>query len=109
MSYARLTLEQARDLIDDRGATVVDIRDAESFAAAHIEDARHLDDSGLAAFIAESDAAVPLIVCCYHGHSSQAAGAMLAERGFAEVYSLDGGFTGWATRFPDDIDGTAVD
>lgn len=109
MSYARLSLDDARVLIDDRDANVVDIRDADSFAAARIEGARHLDESGLARFVAEADRNVPLIVCCYHGHSSQGAGAMLAGRGFAEVYSLDGGFTGWVTRFPDDIQGTTVD
>jgi len=108
MSYARLSADDARILIDDRDATVVDIRDPESYAAAHIDKARHLDESGLAAFVADADPALPLIVCCYHGHSSQAAGAMLAGRGFAEVYSLDGGFTAWAVRFPDDVEGSGV-
>ena len=108
MTYARIALDDARDLIDDRDAAVVDIRDPESFAAARIENARHLDEGTLAAFVADADPERPLIVCCYHGHSSQAAGAMLAARGFAEVYSLDGGFTGWAARFPDDVEGEAV-
>ena len=108
MTYARISLEDARQLLDDDGAFVVDIRDEASFAAARIEHARHLDDATLAAFLAEADRDVPLIVCCYHGHSSQSAGAMLAERGFAQVYSLDGGFTGWAARYPDDVEGEAV-
>jgi len=108
MPYARIAADDARLLVEDRDAVVVDIRDPASFAAARIERARHLDEAGLAAFVAEADPAVPLIVCCYHGHSSQGAGAMLAARGFAEVYSLDGGFTEWATRFPDDVEGDAV-
>ena len=109
MPYARLSAEDARRLIDERDAVVVDIRDPASYTAAHIENARHLDEAGLAAFIGDADTTVPLIVCCYHGHSSQSAGAMLATRGFDEVYSLDGGFTGWAARFPDDVEGDAVD
>ena len=109
MPYARLAADDARPMIDDRDALVVDIRDPDSFRAARIEGARHLDESGLAAFVADADPARPLIVCCYHGHSSQGAGAMLATRGFAEVYSLDGGFTEWAARFPDDIEGEAIE
>ena len=108
MPYARLSVEDARQLLDEGDAVVVDIRDEASFAAARIEHARHLDEATLAPFIAEADLEAPLIVCCYHGHSSQGAGAMLAERGFSQVYSLDGGFTGWAARYPDDIEGEAV-
>ena len=107
MPYARISADDVRELIDDRGAVVVDIRDPASFAAARIENARHLDEAGLAAFVAEADPAAPLVVCCYHGHASQGAGAMLASRGFDEVYSLDGGFTEWAARFPDDVEGDA--
>ena len=105
MTYARISLEDARQLIDDDEALVVDIRDEASFAAARIEHARHLDDGTLTAFLDEADRAVPLIVCCYHGHSSQQAAAWLVAQGIAEVYSLDGGFTGWAVRFPDDVEG----
>ena len=95
-------------LIDDGGATVVDVRDPESFAAARMEGARHLDGAGLPGFLDGADPAVPVIVCCYHGHSSQAAAALLAERGIERVYSLDGGFTGWAARWPDDVEGDAA-
>lgn len=90
--------------MDDRDAVVVDIRDEASYAAARVEGAAHLDDAGVARFVAEADRAVPVIVCCYHGHSSQQAAAFLAARGFDEVYSLDGGFAGWATRWPDDVE-----
>ena len=99
-----MSAEDARDLIDDRDAVVVDIRDEASFGAGRMEGARHLDDAGVPAFVADADRAVPVIVCCYHGHSSQAAAAFLAARGFDEVYSLDGGFAGWAARWPDDVE-----
>jgi len=34
-------------------------------------------------------------VVCYHGISSQSAAAYLAEQGFRDTYSLDGGFEAW--------------
>jgi thiosulfate sulfurtransferase len=45
-----------------------------------------------------------MVVVCYHGHSSQQAAAWLAGQGFAEVYSLDGGFTEWEYRLPERVE-----
>ncbi|ASJ74516.1 Thiosulfate sulfurtransferase GlpE [Granulosicoccus antarcticus IMCC3135] len=88
----------------DQPVNIVDIRDADSFQLAHITEAVHLDNTGMQSFINDTNQDIPLIVCCYHGNMSQSAGAYLAEKGFAEVYSLDGGFAEWASRFPDDCE-----
>ena len=37
-----------------------------------------------------------VIVCCYHGNSSQAVARRFAEQGFADVSSLDGGYEAFA-------------
>lgn len=102
--YARLSTDDALQLMLDGPVNVVDIRDEESFKAGHITDAAHLDNSAVQGFINDADHDVPLIVCCYHGNMSQSAGAFLAERGFAQVYSLDGGYAEWAAKFPDDCE-----
>ena len=103
-SYARLSVEDAYHLMLDGPVTVVDIRDEESFKASHMTEARHLDNSQLQSFIDDTDKQVPVVVCCYHGNMSQSAGAYLADKGFAEVYSLDGGFAQWAASYPDDCE-----
>jgi len=36
-----------------------------------------------------------VLLYCYHGNASQTYGQMFADFGFAEVYSLDGGFAAW--------------
>jgi len=102
--FARLSADDARDLIDAGRATVLDIRDEQSFAAGRINQARHIDNASVPAFVAEHPPEDAVIVCCYHGHSSQQAAAWLVTQGLREVYSLDGGFTEWASRFPDDVD-----
>ena len=99
--YSRLSADTAKEMIASKTVTIVDIRDQKSYAAGHISNAAHLDNASLQHFIDEADLTAPLIVCCYHGNMSQSAGAFLAERGFDEVYSLDGGFTQWAMRFPE--------
>lgn len=86
-----------------QGAVFVDIRDPESFAQGHIPGARALDNQSVAAFIAQTPQNTPIIVSCYHGHSSQSAVQYLCSQGFSTVYSLDGGFSLWSNRYPDQI------
>lgn len=103
-TFQRISPDQARQLLE-RGAQLVDIRDAQSFALGHIPGAQHLDNHSLPDFIARADFDQPLIVSCYHGISSQSAAAYLAHQGFSEVYSLDGGFEGWLGAYPADVRG----
>ena len=37
------------------------------------------------------------------GHNALTAAAYLAHQGFAEVYSLDGGFELWRSQYPDQV------
>ncbi|MBF7728496.1 thiosulfate sulfurtransferase GlpE [Pseudomonas sp. N040] len=101
-SFTRIPPQQAL-LLRAQGALVVDIRDSQSFAMGHISGSRHLDNFSLADFIATADPDQPLIVSCYHGNSSQGAAAYLCSQGFAEVYSLDGGFELWRSTYPAEI------
>lgn len=98
--YRCINIDQACELID-QGAQVVDIRDEGSYQALHISDAYNLNNHNLPDYVAAADFDAPLIVCCYHGISSQSAAAYLAHQGFEEVYSLDGGFEAWRAQCPD--------
>ncbi|MDR5904607.1 thiosulfate sulfurtransferase GlpE [Franzmannia qiaohouensis] len=80
--------------------TLVDIRDPMSFAQGHIPGSRHLDNASAGALLDQTPHDRPLVVVCYHGHSSQQAAAWLAGQGYRQVYSLDGGFSDWAQRHP---------
>jgi thiosulfate sulfurtransferase len=107
-SFKRIPPQRAQEL-RQQGAVVVDIRDAQSFALGHISNSRHLDNFSLAEFIASADLDAPLIVSCYHGNSSQSAAAYLSSQGFADVFSLDGGFELWSRTFPADVSSTDVE
>ena len=74
---------------------IVDIRDAASYEAGHIDGALNLNNENLAHFIGDADMDLPLIVVCYHGISSQSAATYLYEQGFDDVFSLDGGYSAW--------------
>ncbi len=98
MGYSRIDVERALELVaatPKNGLQIIDVRDAQSYAAGHIEGALHLDNSTLQEFLQAADPGKPLLVYCYHGNMSQGAAAYFAEQGFAETYSLDGGFEHW--------------
>ena len=96
MSFKRISVQQSADIIvNNTESNIVDTRDLASFQAGHIPNAITLNNDIIKSFVSNSDKAVPLLVCCYHGNSSQQAAAFFAEQGFSEVYSIDGGFEEW--------------
>ena len=60
-------------------------------------------NENLADFLRDADPDAPVVVCCYHGHSSQQAAQFLVSQDFTQVYSLDGGFTQWQLIHPDKV------
>ena len=100
MTFTCIPAAAAKKMLDERDVTVVDIRDPQSFAGGHVPGSLSLNNSNVQTFVAEADHDKPLLVFCYHGHSSQGAADFLAGQGFAEVYSVDGGFEGWRMQYP---------
>ncbi|MDH4572119.1 thiosulfate sulfurtransferase GlpE [Salinicola acroporae] len=94
----------AQWLSEGRSFKLVDIRDPMSFAQGHIPGSYHLDNTTVAELVDKTPGDTPVVVVCYHGHSSQQAASWLAGQGFDEVYSLDGGFVDWAHRRPDHVE-----
>ena len=99
--FERISAAQAKEKMALTDPVFVDIRDESSYQVSHINEARHVDNHSLPDFITNADKKAPLIVCCYHGHSSLSAAQFFLEQNFEEVYSLDGGFEGWKQVFPD--------
>ena len=77
-----------------------DIRDASSFEAGHYPGAIRLGPANLDEELAADDHETPILIYCYHGHSSQRAAGMFAEKGFARVCSIDGGWEFLRHRLP---------
>lgn len=100
MSFTCIPAAVAKQMIDTKDLTIVDIRDPSSFAAAHVEGAISVNNSNVNEFITQADHDKPLLVFCYHGHSSQGAADFFSSQGFSEVYSVDGGFEEWKQHYP---------
>ena len=99
--FQRITAGDAKALMEAGKINIADIRDAMSFGAGHISGAARVDNDNLAEFLSGCDKADPLLVCCYHGNSSQGAAQFFAGQGYEKVYSLDGGYELWKLAFPD--------
>ena len=102
-NFKHMNVNDLHEVLGDKSHVVVDIRDAASFANSRITDALHLTNETLADFLRDADPDAPVVVCCYHGHSSQQAAQFLVSQDFTEVYSLDGGFTQWQLQYPNNI------
>jgi thiosulfate sulfurtransferase len=100
MGWQRIAPQQAAVLIVAREPVLVDVRDGVSYGRSRIPGALHLDNRTAGEFVEDADKSRPVVVYCYHGNSSQGAAAWLSEQGFAEVYSLDGGFEVWRLGSP---------
>jgi thiosulfate sulfurtransferase len=90
-----IDIEKAREMLEGQKAVFVDVRDPASYQAAHVPGALQLNDTNVEAFVSKTDKTQPIVVYCYHGHTSQGAAAYLMEQGFKEVYSVIGGFESW--------------
>ncbi|WP_413285586.1 thiosulfate sulfurtransferase GlpE [Vibrio sp. MA40-2] len=94
-SFKHIDVVGANNLIREKDAVLVDIRDAGSFFTSHAKSARHLTNDTMVSFMNDVDFEQPILVMCYHGISSQGAAQYLINQGYEEVYSVDGGFTAW--------------
>ena len=94
-NYKRISIKEAKELISD-DATIADVRDLQSYSLSHIQNAVHVSNENIQQFIDDANKAKPLIIYCYRGNSSQDAAQYLSDKGFLDVYSMDGGFEEWS-------------
>lgn len=83
--------------ISHPGTQIVDVRDAEEFAAGHIDGAVNIDVNS-ADFVNKSNAVLkksePVYVYCRSGKRSLKAAELLSKEGY-RIVNLDNGIIGW--------------
>ena len=73
----------------------VDVRTEGERAIARIEGSRLLDQEYHDRLLT-LDRATPIVFQCHHGIRSQAAAEYFRERGFTNLYNLQGGIAAWS-------------
>jgi rhodanese-related sulfurtransferase len=81
----------------NQGATVLDLRAADAFAAGHISGARHFEAGqiGSAGEALKKYKERTLIVYCDRGMTAAGAVRTLVQQGFTKVFNLRGGLAAW--------------
>ncbi len=74
---------------------LVDVRTAAEVARGAIAGALHIELATLPARMAELDPATPYVFYCLSGGRSAQACGYLAQRGFGQLYNLEGGIAAW--------------
>jgi thiosulfate sulfurtransferase len=99
-SISQIDIHKVNEFLEEGSATIVDIRDPASFAMGHIPTAVSLNEQNVEQLIEQLDKQKTLVVCCYHGISSQGAAGYLMSKGFKDVHSMMGGFEAWQQNYP---------
>ncbi|MBO1924332.1 MULTISPECIES: rhodanese-like domain-containing protein [Thiomicrorhabdus] len=89
-----IACEEAKQLVKNKNAQLVDVRTPEEYEASKIPEATNLPLQELDRLAAQLDKSRPVVVFCRSGQRSQMAMQMLLSMGFAEVYNL-GPYMAW--------------
>ena len=82
---------------------MIDVRDAEDYAVAHVAGAVHIPLAELAKRAREIPASKTPVTICSKGGSRSAEGAdFLRESGHTDALGLEGGTKGWRARYKQD-------
>jgi rhodanese-related sulfurtransferase len=90
-----ITPEQARRLIDESGAQLIDVREDYEWEAGHIEAARHIELERLASRASTIDKDRPVVFQCRSGSRSAMATQAFRAAGY-DAFNMEGGITRWA-------------
>ena len=92
-----LTAQGAVQLINRSRAVVVDVRDAEEFAAGHASGSKYVPLDQLEAKLPSTvkNKTVPLLLMCASGSRAQRAVAVAKKLGYEQAQAVAGGLKGW--------------
>lgn len=96
--FRRIGLTEAESVLQRAEVLVLDSRDAGSYGAGHMAGAVRVSHSNLSEIIGGTPKPRPILIYCYHGNASQEYARTFSDFGFAEVYSLNGGYEAWRIR-----------
>ncbi len=97
MSYETVTpAELAARLKSGEKISLIDVREADEHAIAHIEGADLLPLSRFSEWAAMLSPDEEIVVLCHHGIRSAQVCAYLAGQGFTKLHNLAGGIDRWS-------------
>ncbi|WP_018295140.1 ankyrin repeat domain-containing protein [Mariprofundus ferrooxydans] len=90
MPYDDIRADELREFLQRVCPLILDMRDTAAFNSGHIEGAVPADEAQIRRLMKHKQQ--PVLICCYHGHSSRDLATFLCQMGMTDVYNLEGGW-----------------
>ena len=84
-----------KEMRDDPGFVIIDVRTADEFARGHIPGAINIDAATILEQIERLDPDGTYLIYCRRGMRSAGVHKLMDEAGFREVYEIEGGISAW--------------
>ena len=91
-SYKTITSNEAINIIENKKAVIIDVRTKEEYSLGYIKNAIN---NPIDSFNVNYDKDTIIIVYCASGVRSANVANLLINKGYTNVYNLDGGLTNW--------------
>ncbi len=94
-NFQTLSVGDMAGVLLAENSLLLDCRQLRDYREGHIDNAMHAHDDLVEALIRKTDKQTPLVIYCYHGHSSEHLAELFGNFGFRNVYSVEGGYASW--------------
>lgn len=94
-TYKDVSVDHAKQMIDDGEVIVVDVRTDSEYAAGHIPNSILVPVQELSERLDELDPSASYLIVCRSGNRSAQASELLIEKGFKNIYNMKGGMNEW--------------
>lgn len=94
-TYENISIDQAKQMIDDGQVHVIDVRTEEEYREGHIPGAKLIPVQQLQERLDELNKAEHYLIVCRSGNRSAQASEILLETGFKNIYNLELGMNEW--------------
>jgi rhodanese-related sulfurtransferase len=97
-NYETITPAELSEMMRrDGGVLLIDVREPDEYALAHIESARLLPLSLFTEWVETLDPEAETVVMCHHGiRSAQVCAFLAQQQGFTKLKNLEGGIDRWS-------------
>ena len=95
IGFTDISVEQAKQMIDNNEVFLLDVRTQEEFDEGYIEGAILIPDYELESRLSEVPEDAKILVYCRSGRRSVDASNILIDAGYTDVYNMLGGINDW--------------
>ncbi|MEH7249666.1 rhodanese-like domain-containing protein [Neobacillus niacini] len=94
-AFENVTVEKAKEMIDEEKVIILDVRTPEEYNSGHIPGSELVPLQVLEGMSEDLDKDKSYLLVCRSGNRSQQAAEILTSKGFKNVYNMTGGMNEW--------------